>query len=178
MNKQTVRAAIVCANVSFVEIRQVSVRCELRKSEFKSLHANVETFLEWARESDLLHCQVSTGLKITDSEDPVEVLNANVTYRASYLLANHLDVTDDDLEAFTKVSATFSLHPYIREALQNLTVRAGLPPFTLRILKSPLDSDAASAALRASRHSQKSKTQVKSPAKRAVSKPRILKKSE
>lgn len=146
------------------------VDCELHKSTFTSLSANVEMFLEWAPKGEIFHCQVTAKLSITDVNEPEEVLNASVTLRASYRLNNHLEVTDDDIEAFAKVSVTFSLHPYIRETLQNLTVRAGLPPFTLSSLKSPLDSETAEAVLRTARDRPTAKPRKKPAPKRVGSK--------
>jgi hypothetical protein len=48
-----------------------------------------------------------------------------------------------DFEAFANISATFAAWPYIREILQSLTSRAGIPPLVLDVLRAPLEATPA-----------------------------------
>lgn len=48
-------------------------------------------------------------------------------------------VSDEDLAAFGTVCVLFAAHPYLREILQSLTGRMGLPPLTLDLMQLPLD---------------------------------------
>ncbi|MGH9128588.1 MAG: hypothetical protein ACRDY2_06400 [Acidimicrobiales bacterium] len=48
-------------------------------------------------------------------------------------------VSDEQLQAFGQVSVAFSAFPYLRELVQSLTVRAGLPALVLGTLRAPVD---------------------------------------
>lgn len=58
-----------------------------------------------------------------------------LSYRVSGLAA----LPEDQLQAFGEVSAVFSAFPYVRELVQSLTVRAGLPALVLGTLRAPID---------------------------------------
>lgn len=55
-----------------------------------------------------------------------------------YKLDESIECGPNDLEAFALLSSTFSAHPYLREIVANSTVRMGLPPLILQVLRSPL----------------------------------------
>jgi preprotein translocase subunit SecB len=58
------------------------------------------------------------------------------------LLEDAPEFDDDHLEAFGAFTGVFAAHPYVREALQNLTIRLGLPPLVLDVVRMPIDAPA------------------------------------
>lgn len=110
---------------------------------------NAETDLssEWTRDESSLLCQLGCTLRITDQATSEPIMNASVTHIAVYLLGDGLQATDQEFGDFATVNAAFSLYPYLRESLQNLTVKGGLPPYILPPLRSPLDRSQAEHAL-------------------------------
>lgn len=71
---------------------------------------------------------------------PDDVLySLNATYGANYSLSEPAGLETEHFEAFGQVSAVFTTYPYARELIQTLTARAGLPPLTLGLVRSPLE---------------------------------------
>lgn len=68
----------------------------------------------------------------------VVVLTADIEFSLLYELPESHGFEEADLAAFAEVSVLFSVHPYVREVVQSLTARCGLPPLVLDVLRSPL----------------------------------------
>lgn len=72
------------------------------------------------------------------AEGNVTVLRGDIEFSVLYELPPDHGFDENDLAAFGEVSVLFSVHPYIREVVQSLTSRFGLPPLVLDVLRSPL----------------------------------------
>lgn len=66
------------------------------------------------------------------------LFTADVVLSATYTLPEGVQIENEAVEAFGSVSVTFMLFPYLRELLQSLTTRAGLPALLLNVMRSPL----------------------------------------
>lgn len=128
-------AATVGPHVSLRDVRQVSVTGKLIQLADGPLTADVQQTYGWNRSDGVLLCEASCALTVSEDAGegagPAPVFTAAVTFVAIYEELTELDLPDEAFEAFTAISASHSLHPYLREALQSLTVRAGLPAFVL-----------------------------------------------
>ena len=167
MDEVSVRASVIGARATLVDIRQVSVSFKLENPNPAGLDGKTQILVGWVRKESHLHCQIEVKLNVTEFEDGAAVLQASVAYRATYLVDDITSTDDKDIDAFVKVSVTFSLWPYLREALHGLTARAGLPPFVLPTLKSPLDIATAESVLTSATTRRKSTQRTRSTAKKA-----------
>lgn len=75
-----------------------------------------------------------------DFEDE-SILHAKIEFDLVYEVLTGVRPTEEEVDAFGSVSATFTGFPYIRELVQSLTVRSELPPLVLGVMRSPLDAE-------------------------------------
>lgn len=127
----------------------VGAKAELQDIAVTGLHAdfsrpandtagNVEVswVLTWCREgSDVLIYDSA----FTAADTVAKVLEVRLTLEARYRVGDLEGYSSEHLDAFGQVSVLFTLWPYVRELLQSLTVRAGLPPLVLHTLRTPID---------------------------------------
>lgn len=73
----------------------------------------------------------------TDEEVLHELLLVEASFNLSYQLKNMDNISLDDLSVFARINALHNAWPYWREFVQNMTMRMGIQPITLR-LKSPV----------------------------------------
>jgi preprotein translocase subunit SecB len=75
-------------------------------------------------------------------EDAVSAgLHIKAEHVLAYVVPAGIELSDDELTSFAVVSGTFAVHPYVREVVQSVTTRAGLPAVVLDVWRSPLDVD-------------------------------------
>lgn len=116
---------------------EVSVSIEVSETlrdpdgEQHALNSEEPTFLTYRLQAELA-CSGASG----------DVIRAEICFEMTYELLSGNFPTQDEIDAFGAVSAAFSGFPYVRELIQNLTVRSELPPLTLGVMRSPLDRDA------------------------------------
>lgn len=72
-------------------------------------------------------------------DETIEILTIEILWILDYDLPEDHGFPESALQDFVEVSSTFAVHPYMREAVQTLTLRMGLPPLILDLLRSPLD---------------------------------------
>lgn len=58
-----------------------------------------------------------------------------------------LIVEDQEAEAFGAVTVAATIYPYLRELMDTLTFRMGLPPLVLDVLRIPLAQDTGSGEI-------------------------------
>jgi hypothetical protein len=113
------------------DIRQVEVESHLHQLGATHFNAQVEqTYGHQIVEGGLI-CSAQTSVVITEANDGTHVFDAKVSFSAIFVLLGEVNLSQDELNMFSGMYGVEALHPYIRESLQNLTVRAGLPAFVL-----------------------------------------------
>lgn len=58
-----------------------------------------------------------------------------VTYLLTYRMENVAGITKTHVKSFAETNAVFNAWPYFREYVQSTTLRMGLPPLTVPLLK-------------------------------------------
>lgn len=81
---------------------------------------------------------VALQAKATSDADAV-VWRIEASHWLLYSIAPGVPLERDQLDAYAATGAVFSAWPYVRELVQSLTHRMGVPPLTLPLLKTPLD---------------------------------------
>ena len=138
VNEDLTDAAAVGARASILDVRQVVVDAKLHRVTDAQLHADVEHTFDWRLEQNTLLCQAGCELKITERDTGEGVFDATVVYGCGFDLSDHENLAEEAYEDFARVNATLCMYPYIRETVQSLTSRAGLPPFVLATIHVPV----------------------------------------
>lgn len=139
MNHDLHEAASVGARASILDVRQVVVSATLKRVTDAALHAKVDHTFDWRLEDATLFCQAGCEVRITERESGDEVFDATVVYGCGFAISEVEGLDEAAYEEFARVNATLCLYPYIREAVQTLTSRAGLPPFVLGTFRVPVE---------------------------------------
>jgi len=95
--------------------------------------------------------QVTAELRGMSNDGETELLKASCKLELHYEVTDEFkgELSDSVVEMFGRTNGVYNAWPYIREAFQSLTVRLGLPPFTLplmRLVSGQLESSAEDAA--------------------------------
>lgn len=85
----------------------------------------------------LYHLGIRETEPTADDNPPDVLLLVEATFTLSYQLKSRDDILTDDLSVFAKINALHNVWPYWREFVQNITMRMGIPPVTLK-LKAPV----------------------------------------
>lgn len=98
--------------------------------------------------------EVSSIADDEDDHSPAEsrasVASLEVQYAALYM--HGLDdrdgaPSDAELDAFARTTGVFTLYPYARAEIQNVTAHMGLPPLTLDVYRIPIGDPTLLSAL-------------------------------
>lgn len=138
MNEYLQHAAAVGARASLLDIRLLAVSATLKRVSEAQLHLTTQYTFNWKVEEELLLCEVGCDIQVSERESHEEVFTAEVVYGCGFSLSEAEELTDESYDEFAKVNATMCLHPYIRETIQSLTSRAGLPPLVLPTRRVPV----------------------------------------
>lgn len=147
---ETVLAAKVGPNVSLRAVHTKRIAGELLQPGFEPpLTYSINVQPSYTRVDD--HLAYEFSYRVTASGKPGEdadeepVAELEVTLVLVYQLTSDVELADDELGAFGSVMGTFTAHPYLREAVQSLSVRIGLPPLTLDVVRLPVDGPKTSS---------------------------------
>lgn len=77
---------------------------------------------------------VSLKCEFRNDADDI-LLTLRVKLGAGYQVAPGTALETSDFEAYGNECVVFQVHPYLREFVASMTVRLGLPPYTLPILR-------------------------------------------
>lgn len=138
MNHELHGVASVGARASILDVRQVVVSATLQRVTDAPLHAEVEHTFDWRLEDSTLLCQAGCAVRITERDSGDAVFDADVVYGCGFAMSDLEGLDEAAYDEFARVNATLCLYPYIREAVQSLTSRAGLPPFVLGTFRVPV----------------------------------------
>lgn len=76
------------------------------------------------------NCVMSAGLRVAEP-----AIRIAATFALVYQLPMSDEYTQDHYDAFGEINGLFNLWPYWRELVQNVTMRMGLPPLTLPVMR-------------------------------------------
>jgi preprotein translocase subunit SecB len=126
----------VAGVVDLQEIELVRLRSELSLDKFTTplvLRFSHKTTCLSQRDNTL---SFLTKLDTRATRDRKVVLSISAAYRATYSVASESPaIKDEEIGAFAEFNVPYNVWPYWRELVQSLTVRMGLPPLTLPLLK-------------------------------------------
>lgn len=145
MNQDLRDAASVGARASIRDVRQVKVSADLKRVTDAPLQADVDYTFDWRLEGETLLCQAGCEVRISERESGDSVFDSTVVYGCGFDISDVEGLHEAAYEEFARVNATLCLYPYIREAVQSLTSRAGLPPFVLGTFRVPVEVGAPAA---------------------------------
>lgn len=94
----------------------------------KTVYAQIKTELHVDQEMSFLLEEVAKGRKKTR-----KIFELNGVFTLVYKTTTPMD--DEMFELFKKSNIPINLHPYMRELIHNTMTRAGMPSFTLPVLK-------------------------------------------
>jgi len=152
----TLRAARLGAVVDLVSIGLHHVEFDLTNPLVVPPYSlDIELDVNWHHTEPLILYDVTLELSSRgDARDDDDASGEAAVYFSAvlgffvvYALPDPLpdDIGEAELEAFGRESATFAAWPYIRETVQSLTARSGIPPLSLEVLRRPI-VDASLAA--------------------------------
>jgi preprotein translocase subunit SecB len=146
-----------------LEVRQVTVEAQLHKTAGPVLDANVHQDSGWTIEDGYLVCTADCKVEISQNVDGESVFTGRVVYAAVYQLVEKKNPTEASLRNFMEVEVIGTLEPYIRESLQSLTLKSGLPPFVLPHYRSLGESEKLRARRRPAPRPSASKAKNPAP---------------
>lgn len=95
--------------------------------------------VKWKQDDDegVLNVFVTITLRATDSESEETLVRANCKFRLAYQIDDlkETPLSAGDQQAFAELNGLYNAWPYLRQALQEATMRVGLPPFVLPLMK-------------------------------------------
>jgi preprotein translocase subunit SecB len=77
--------------------------------------------------------------KVSAKKQDTSVLALDCTYQISYNIPEDAQAEQNEIEAFGSTTVLFTIHPYVRELVANISARAGLPPIMLGAMRLPLE---------------------------------------
>ena len=130
-----------------LEIRDVQMVAEMVTADvgFVRRHGqvdgNVEVALDVRSEPSLmlgggqLECLLTFHWRVFEPAGEQPLVSVEERYLLSYSVTGTEPVADDTLRAFADNNAAFNAWSFFRQSLHATTLRMGLPPFTLPLLK-------------------------------------------
>lgn len=135
----TLLSAAVGANAQLLDLRLRHAAFELHLDELSEeplvLTSSIDVRWSRAEADDGTVAQFLVAFTVLAGrvDGPTE-FEATVEHALAYQVApGH---SDEELEAFGQTTAVFASYPYLREMVQSLTGKAGLPPLVLPVWRS------------------------------------------
>jgi preprotein translocase subunit SecB len=139
--KERIRAARVGARVELVDLRVRKLAAELHQPTSEGpLSFALDVKPAVSRVDELVVYSLEYEFSSQDN-DQKTVVDGTIEISVLYQLEEGAELTEGELAAFGNVSVLFTAHPYLRELLHSLTLRMGLPPLILDVMRSPLDAE-------------------------------------
>jgi len=128
-----VSSADVSNHLALIDLRLKGVVANLVfPSPRRPLDLSASVVVEISRIGEFVTYDVRYELGAKDRDDK-EVLESEITLNILFRIKDGRDLTEDELRAFGTVGAVDVAHPYMREIVQSLTGRMGLPPLVLDV---------------------------------------------
>jgi preprotein translocase subunit SecB len=113
------------------DVRLTEVQAKLQSTSAAQLRASIQQKFGAEHNDGLLVCSVSTEVVVTDAADDSPVYTVALTIAAAFDVLPGAKLSKTNLKLFATTHGLKAIQPYVRETLQSLTVRAGLPAFIL-----------------------------------------------
>ncbi len=132
-------AARVSGKLRLADLRLRKLDAELfQPRPDPPLTLDLQVSPSFTRTDDLVVYNIEYEATGTTTEGE-RAFNASIVLSLFYDVLPQQEVDNADLGAFGLVSVLLSAHPYLRELLQTLTARMGLPALVLDLMQSPVD---------------------------------------
>lgn len=135
------------ALVKRVQLNDIQLlEAEVRgQKEFLAKHGSVDGGIEVALEikskgahiekPPAIHCDIMFQWQGFPTGGQEPVVSVRETYSVSYDLSGNEAISKETLKVFAENNATFNVWPFFRQSLHDMTLRMGLPAYTLPLLK-------------------------------------------
>jgi preprotein translocase subunit SecB len=119
--------------LALIDLRLKSVAADLIfPSPRKPLELTASVLVDISRLSEFVTYDVKYALGAKD-RDERDVLEATITLNLLFKIKDGMNPSEDELRAFGTFGSVDIAHPYMREIVQTLTGRMGLPPLVLDV---------------------------------------------
>jgi preprotein translocase subunit SecB len=134
------RAARVGTIANLIDIRLRSMSFELLAFDAKPPFTPTgEWSINWDRQDGaVLVYEVGLHLEAADTAS-AKVFRTGIAFALGYSVPADVEISSEEAEAYGSLSAKFMAHPYFRELVHTLSLRAGLPGLVLDVIRSPLE---------------------------------------
>ncbi|GAA2475732.1 protein-export chaperone SecB [Winogradskya humida] len=120
-------------NFKLIDLRLKNVAANLMlPSPRKPLDLAASVLVDISRLGEFVTYDARYKLGVTD-RDGRQVLEADIIYSLLFRLRDGWSPAEDELRSFGTYGAVDIAHPYMREIVQTITGRMGLPPLVLDI---------------------------------------------
>ena len=140
-------AARITEAVDMVAVARVSRRIDLRAVRLAEIHATLKSdvALQDSLKPSFEHSCVPTKVENGEIEvacsysfkvrsSNIKVAEANILYHLTYKLFGDDPADESDIEQFAHANGAYHSWPFVRETLNSLTSKMGLPPYNLPVL--------------------------------------------
>jgi preprotein translocase subunit SecB len=121
-----------------VEVRQIGVQAQLHQFAYSALSAQVDQLIGWRLDDGFLVATLTGQITVTDPNAGALVFAAEVVFASIYPVLDKEAATEEVVVEFVGSVGASSMHPYLRESFQTLTIRAGLPAYVLPTSQGPI----------------------------------------
>lgn len=129
------------AFVQLKSVRMLELNCGLRATQpvAGDLRITADVGVGWTRVPGGFACaaRVEVEARESEAEDHL-VFECETAYELTYEVPENSNPSDTEIVSFALTSATMSAWPYLREAVQSASVRCGLQPIILEVLRQPI----------------------------------------
>ncbi|MEV7231977.1 hypothetical protein AB0M79_33960 [Polymorphospora sp. NPDC051019] len=123
----------VSNHLALLDLRLVNIVGNLIfPSPKRPLDLEASVLVDLTRFSEFVTYDIKYMLSVKDRDDS-SVMDTEITLNLLFKVKDEVNPTESDLRAFGSVGALDIAHPYMRETVQSLTARMGLPPLVLEI---------------------------------------------
>lgn len=119
--------------------RLLDLNCGLRNTDpvqVQMWQLHTEPGFQWRRDPDGISYAFRLASRVTPQSDTeLVVFQCDIVFELKFLLDDAGDYSDDECQAFGSTSGLFAAWPYLREVLQSTSMRCGLPPIVLDVIR-------------------------------------------
>jgi preprotein translocase subunit SecB len=83
----------------------------------------------------------------SETEDAAVRFTLNATQEVNYAVTDPTSYSDEEIGVFGVTSALLTVYPYLRELVQSTSLRCGLAPIVLDLVRIPMGAREEGAAM-------------------------------
>lgn len=145
--EQITDVAVLARHAELTDIRLISIDAgfgnalaDVKPDEpQRAVDVRLSPEISWLQSPNMLAYEVVFNTRIGEEHNPL--YKARIVYGVSFALVAPA-VENSVAEKFGNTTVFFAVYPYIREILQSITAKSGLPPLLLGLFKMPLTASA------------------------------------